>query len=345
LANNARRALAAFAGMTALLAGAVTLDPKLPAYEPQAKVEGEISVAGNHATDETMLAWAAKFARFHPGAKIRLRDDTRLTTDAFDLAIAAGDIDLIPSARELVPSETERLTRKLGGPPLVVAVATGSYATKSGTHAIAYYVNAANPLERISVDQIREIYAPAGKITKWGQLGLTGEWAERPIHVFSVPISDPNGNPLGIINYLTKRVLDGKPGWRRSIYQVDSNGPAIGQHMLNRIVREVAGDRDAIGFSGFAFGAPGAKALAVAETDAGPWYAGTREEVASRVYPFTRTIYLGVNRPAGTPLRPVVREFLRFVLSRDGQAAFAEGPEKYLPLTASVASAERGKLH
>jgi phosphate transport system substrate-binding protein len=330
--------------LTALVGGAVTLDPGLPAYEPGPPVGGEISVAGNHATDEIMAAWAKKFARFHPQAHVRLRDDTRLTTDAFDVAIAAGDIDLIPSARELVPSERERLTRKLGAAPLVIAVATGSYATKSGTHAIAYYVNGANPLERISVEQIREIYAPGGMITKWGQLGLTGEWAEQPIHAFTVPISDPNGNPLGIINYLTMRVLDGKPGWRRSIYQVDSNGPALEQHMLNRIVREVARDRYAIGFSGFAFGAPGAKALAVAETNAGPWYKGTHEEVASRVYPFTRTIYLGVNGPAGTPLRPVVREFLRFVLSRDGQAAFAAGPEKYLPLTAEAAAAERRKL-
>jgi phosphate transport system substrate-binding protein len=276
---------------------------------------------------------------------LRLRDDTRLTTDAFDVAIAAGDIDLIPSARELVPSETERLTRKLGGQPLVVAVATGSYATKSGTHALAFYVNSANPLVRISIPQIREIYSPGGKIAKWGDLGLTGDWADRPIHVFSVPISDPNGNPLGIINYLQQRVFGGKSGWRRSIYQVDSNGPALDQHMLNRIVREVARDRDAIGFSGFAFGAPGAKTLEVAETDDGPWYKGTHDEVANRTYPLTRTIYLGVNQPVGKPLRPAVREFLRFILSREGQATFTEGSEKYLPLTADVAIAERAKLN
>src|SRR5258708_31736856 len=207
--------------MPALAAGAVTLDGNLPAYEAGGPVSGEISVAGNHATDDVMVAWAKKFARFHPGVTVRLRDDTRLTTDAFDVAIAAGDIDLIPSARELVPSERERLTQKLGAAPLVVAVATGSYATKSGTHALAFYVNAANPVERISLAQLREIYLPGGKITKWGQLGATGDWADKPIHVFSVPISDPNGNPLGIINYLQSRVFKSDKGLRRSIYQVD----------------------------------------------------------------------------------------------------------------------------
>ena len=93
---------------------AVALDPQLPPYEPGTAVSGEITVAGNHATDDVMVAWAKRFARFHPGVRLRLRDDTRLTTDAFDAAIAAGDIDLVPSARELVPSERERLTRRLG---------------------------------------------------------------------------------------------------------------------------------------------------------------------------------------------------------------------------------------
>src|SRR5258706_15255423 len=113
-----------------------------------------------------MAAWAKKFARFHPGARVRLRDDTRLTTDAFDVAIAAGDIDLIPSARELVPSERKRLTEKLGAAPLVVAVATGSYDVKSGTHALALYVNPANPVQRTSPAQLRRIYLPGGKITQ-----------------------------------------------------------------------------------------------------------------------------------------------------------------------------------
>ncbi|MDP9123285.1 MAG: substrate-binding domain-containing protein [Pseudomonadota bacterium] len=295
-------------------------------------------MAGNHATDDLVDAWALAFARFQPDVHIEIRRDTHLTTDAFDAAIAKGDIDLVPSARELVPSEMERLSHKFGGPPIVVPIATGSYATKSGTHAIAFYVNRSNPLEKISVEQIREIYSPDGKITRWGQLGLGGDWSDRPIHVFTVPISDPNGNPLGIINYLAQKVLQGKPGWRRSIYQVDSDGPAIEQHMLHRIVREVASDRYAIGYSGFCFSDPGAKTLAVAETSAGPWYVGTRNEVAERLYPFTRTIYFAANGRQGDPLPPAVREFLRFILSREGQAVMTRGPEKYLPLTAATAN-------
>ncbi len=341
--------LAVVAAAGAMAAGtghaqAVELDAALRPYHVGAPVEGRVSIAGNHATDDLVLAWANAFARLQPGVQVDIRHDTRLTTDAFDVAVARDDIDLVPSARELVPSETERLTRKLGGPPLVIPIATGSYATKSGTHAIAFYVNKDNPLARISIEQLREIYAPDGRISRWGQLGLSGEWADQPIHVFTVPISDPNGNPLGIVNYLTQRLLGGKPGWRRSIYQVDSNGPRIDQHMLHRIVREVAADRFAIGYSGFGFPEPGAKTLAIAETAVGPWYVGTHAEVAARTYPLTRTIYFGVNARQAGAVSPAVREFLRFVLSREGQAVMTTGTEKYLPLTAAAANEALAKL-
>ena len=323
---------------------AVVVDPSLPPYAECEAASGTVVVAGNHATDDAMARWAQRFSVLQPNVTIRVLTDTTLTTDAFDAAIASGKVDLIPSARELVPKEVEGMSRVLDGDPLVVAVATGSYAAKSGTHAIAFYVNADNPLTRISLAQLREIYTPGGRITRWGQLGLGGDWADRPIHVFSVPVSDPNGNPLGIINYLQHRVFRSDHGLRRSIYQVDSNGPALDQHMLNRIVRQVRDDPLSIGFSGFAFAVPGAKTLAIAETDAGPWYAGTPAEVANRTYPLTRTIYLAARQKAGTPLRPATREFLRFVLSADGQRIFAEGPEKYLPLTAEVASREAARI-
>lgn len=309
-----------------------------------APVTGTLVAAGNRATNPLMEAWILGFKAKQPAITVTLRSDTRVSTDAFDLAIASTDIDIVPAARELVPSEVERLTARLGGPPLVLAVATGSHSTKSATHALAFYVNAANPLTRISLDQVRQIYGPSGTITKWGQLGLTGEWAEKPINVFTVPISDPNGNPLGITNYLRERLFAGKSGLRRSVHQIDTTGAGIERHMLTNIVRHIGEDRYAIGFSGFAFATPAVRKLALAETDAGPWYEGTLEDVRTRRYPLTRTIYLAVNQRAGTPLRPALREFLRHVLSPEGQAIFAGGVDAYLPLPAGMAERERAKI-
>jgi len=310
-----------------------------------AETAGGIVYMGNHATDELMAAWVRNFQQTHPDAKFELRDATHLTTDAYDTAIASDDVDLIPSAREPMPLEIERLGRKLGGTPMVLAVGTGSYATKSGTHALALYVNAANPLQRITVDQIRAIYARDGAIKNWGQLGLTGEWADAPIRIYNAPMQDPDGNPMGITNYLRKRLFGSdEAGFRRSLYQIDTTGPDLDHHMLTNIVRLVAENRYAIGFSGFAFATSGVKPLRIAETEAGPYYQGSHAEVAGRVYPFTRTIYLGLTVTEPAKLRPALREFLRFILSPEGQAVFAEGPEKYLPLTPQAAAAERAKL-
>jgi phosphate transport system substrate-binding protein len=321
------------------------VDPALAAYVPAESVSGEIVCAGNHATDDVVAAWGRKFATFHPGCRLKLREDSQLTSTAFEVVAKDSGIDLTPCAREPFPGELKRFVERYGGLPLVVAVATGSYATKSGTHALAFYVHADNPLSRLTVEQAREIYIKDGTITKWGDLGLTGEWADKPIHVFSLLLFRPNGSPLGMVNYFQWRILGREAAeFRRSLYQVDDNGPGLEHHMLTNIVRQVAADRYAIGYSGFAFRQPGTKTLALAETAAGPFYEGTHDEVARRVYPLSRTIYLAVNAPRDRPLKPAVREFLRFVLSRNGQQVLAEGTEKYLPLTPEYAAAERAKL-
>ncbi len=314
------------------------------APEVAGRLEGTITVAGNRATEPPMIAWAEGFRRLQPGVTVRIRSDTRISTDAFDAAIDGGGIDIVPAARELVPDELARLTEKLGGAPLVVPVATGSHSTKSATHALAVYVNASNPIRRISLEQLRRIYGPEGDITTWGQLGLAGEWADLPINAFSVPITDPNGNPLGITNYLVHRLFDGKPGMRRNVRQIDTTGPGLERHMLSNIVRQVASDPGAIGFSGFAFETDGVRALAVSETEAGPWWTGTPDEVAARTYPLTRTIYLAVVAPSGAALRPPLREFIRYILSPEGQAPLAGGGMAYLPLPERFAAEQRDSI-
>jgi len=85
------------------------------------------------------------------------------------------------------------------------------------------------------------------------------------------------------------------------------------------------------------------KTIALAETPAGPYYAGTLDEVKSLAYPLARPIYLVIDRAPGTALPPKLDEFLRFILSREGQAAIADA-DGWLPLPANLAAAEREKL-
>ncbi len=218
-------------------------------------------------------------------------------------------------------------TELAGGAPRLVPVATGSRATKGGTHAIVIFVNEKNPLARISLAQLREIFACDGRITTWGQLGLTGEWATRRISLHGMRVRRETGNPPGIVNFLETRLLAGR-AWRDDLHQyTDEPG---GAQSLEQITRAVAADEAAIGCSGFAYAVPGVKALALGETDAGPFCSGTAEEVAQRRYPLARTIYLGT----GPKPDAVTREFLRYVLGREGQGVIAADAQGFFPLPA-----------
>ncbi|MDD3180508.1 MAG: substrate-binding domain-containing protein [Opitutaceae bacterium] len=306
---------------------------------------GEIVCAGNHATDELVTAWAERFARFHPSVHFQLRHDTRLTSTAFKAAVTEDAADLTPCAREPFGYDLARFRQKYGEAPLVVAVATGSYATKSATHALAIYVHADNPLSRLTIEQLHDIYARDGSIVRWGQLGLPAPWADQPIHVYGLVPGSPNGRQMGIVNYVQLRFLHGgESEFKTDLRLIDDAGPEPENHLLHVIVRAVAADRYGIGYSGFANRAPGAKTLLLADSPDGPFYAGTHDEVARRVYPLTRAIYMCVNQPVTRPLKPAVREYLRFILSREGQQVIADLPEKYLPLTAGFAAIERAKV-
>jgi phosphate transport system substrate-binding protein len=208
---------------------------------------------------------------------------------------------------------------------VLVPVATGSRATKGGTHAVVIFVNEKNPLARLGLDQLREIFAAGGRITTWGQLGLGGEWAGRKISVHGMRVRRETGNPPGIVNFLAARLLAGL-AWRDDLQEY-SDEPG-GAQSLEQIVRAVAVDEGAIGYSGFAYAVPGVKALALGETEAGPYYAGSETEVARRQYPLTRTIYLAV----GSAPDAATRAFLDHVLGPAGQGAVAADAQGFYPL-------------
>ncbi len=308
--------------------------------ELQSILTGEIVIARADSMETLMNAWAQEFSRAHPGARIKLRRDTNLSAEAFD-ALLDGTAQIAPFVRELFPSEAARFQRKFGYAPLLVAVAGGSYATKGGSHAIAIYVHRDNPLKQLTLAQLRAIYAEGGNITTWGQLGLTGDWSTKPIHLYGMLRHRATGNPPGIVNFLEQRVLGGA-AFKESVHeQIDADGVSA----LDAIVRAVAADRYGIGYSGFANRLPETKTLALAETARGPFWSGTRDEVARRDYPLSRTIYLCVNRPPGRSLDPLVREFLNYVLSKEGQQAVAADQSGFIPLLAALVAAERGKIN
>ena len=293
----------------------------------------EVPCASAESMDGLMRAWTAGFTAQHPDTPARVTLHAKFSAD-FTEPLARGQVQVAPFARELFAAERTRFAALAGAAPLVVPVATGSRDTKGGTHAIVMFVNERNPLAHLSMGQLRALWSRDGRITTWGQLGLTGEWAARKITLHGMRVRRETGNPPGIVNYLELRLLAGRE-WRDDIREYTDI--AGGAQSLEQTVRAVAADESAIGYSGFAYAVPGVKALAIGESDAGPFYSGTPDEIARGDYPLTRTLYLCT----GPAPDEATREFLQYVLSPAGQGAISADAQKFFPLGATALASAR----
>jgi phosphate transport system substrate-binding protein len=296
----------------------------------------ELPCASAESMGGLMKAWTAGFTARHPATPAQVVLRAKFSADFVD-PLARGEVQVAPFARELFPAEQARFAGLAGGSARLVPVATGSRATKGGTHAIVIYVNEKNPLTRVSLARLRELFARDGRITTWGELGVGGEWAGRKINLHGMRVRRETGNPPGIVNFLESRLLAGR-AWRDDVHEyTDTPG---GPQALEQITRAVAADEAALGYSGFAYAVPGVKALALGETDAGPFYAGTEQQIAQRLYPLARTIYLGL----GPAPSVVAREFAQYVLGPEGQAAVAADAEGFFPLLEPAGAAAHAVL-
>lgn len=307
------------------------VDPAIPAYRATAQFSGPIANVGSDGMESLMEKWMTAFCRLQPGVHRGARWSHQGTLNGYQ-ALLAGETDLAPMGRELWPGEKVIYQAVRGQPePLEIRVARGGFNTPQRTTAQAIFVHESNPLAGLRIAQIDAIFGRerrqglAGPITKWGQLGLTGEWADRPITV-QVPYRiTPNAMSLQML------VLKGGR-WSAAIHEGS----------VAEVAAAIARDPGAIGFGGFEDGGPGLKAVAVAAKEDGAFIAGNPADVATGRYPLTRSMYIRLNRDPGQPLKPQVREFLRFILSREGQAFIPTSA--YYPLRADEVAEELAKL-
>jgi phosphate transport system substrate-binding protein len=290
-------------------------------------------------------AWGRAFHARHPRVTVAVDRKAKLAADGFR-ALLEGRANCAIFVRELFPSEMSAFRARFGHAPLLAPMAVGSFATRGGTHAIAIYVNSANPVRGLTLPQLDEAFSAAPRrgaaraATTWGDLGLTGAWAGRTIHLYGMTAKRASGDPPGVVNYLQRRLLGGAAFRAGIAEQADRPG----EQALAAVVRKVAEDPAGLGYSGFGYGAPGARAVPIAETATGPFVAGSPRTVAEGRYPLSRRVYLLVDRTPGRPLSPALGGFLRYALSPAGQAAVAADAEGFTPLTAAEAAKARRLL-
>ena len=307
-----------------------TLDPALPAYRPRTngKLSGHFKGAASDVLPSLVRLWVESFERIYPEVHIDVPPPYAGSLGAKELV--NGSLDFVFVSRELRPDDITDFKTKFGYEPLSVPVSGGSYRHFGFLDAIVFFVNRRNPIETITFGQLDGILSSSRNrggppITTWRQLGVTGDWADKPIHAYGIQPWN------GFEEYVRQRVLsvDSKRGeWRDDLHF---------DKVVFPIAARVANDPYGIGYSGVSYIDAPVKVLALRVGDSGPFYPPTYDNVARMTYPLSRLIYFNLNQPPGKPLDPALEEFLRFVLSRDGQEIVVRHAI-FLPLRAEQAT-------
>ncbi len=247
--------------------------------------------------------------------------------------------------REIWPPEIAAFDEVFGYPPTGVDVVTGSLDVPNRDYALVVFVHRGNPIRGLTLGQLRAIFSVeqcpgAREIRTWGELGLTGAWRLRPIHLYGLALS------RGFARYFEQKVFHGGRIWRPSLREFHGRkrkaGGTVagGQILLDALAR----DPDGIGYSGLFYANPRVRPVALARHSGGPYVLPTRSNVMDHRYPLTRLVAIYFNKPPGKPLKARLREFLRFVLSRKGQRDVLTYGQGYLPILAPFAAQQRRKL-
>lgn len=335
----------------AALGARIRADESLPDYVPAMAVTGILRSRGNDQMAALLKTWQRGFQRFHPEARF---EDTLKGSASGLYGLEMRTADFAFMGRPIHPFERYGTYERGWVFPVEIEVATGSHSTPRKSPAVAIMVHPKNPLARLTVRQLDGIFGarrtggwvglswnaaaargPEADLRTWGQLGVTGSLASQPIHVYGAP-----NLGAGAVSYFEGRVFGGARIWNEALREV--RDPV-------QLVAAVENDPCAIGYAALGYATPGVKVLALAETEAGPFCEPTRETVSSRRYPLSRSVYVyyTIDTPqaeiSATRGDPRVREFVRYILSAQGQADVAnEG--SYLPLTAAVGAAQRRKM-
>lgn len=332
----------------------------LPAYKPQQKVHGTIRQFG-YSLGEMMPIWEEGFRKYQPEITF---NDKFPSGDAAIAGLVSTVADLAPQGRELVLTENLAFYETFKYYPTEITVMTGSYDVEGATCGLVVYVNKDNPISKLTIKQLDGIFgservgglrgfewaldkgrSAKDNIRTWGELGLTGEWADKPIQTYGHA-------PGGATNFFQLKVLNGGDKWNSNYLEfVETGGKMIAdtdkgqlggtQYMLSQLAK----DRYGIAWTIIpqARKASNLKPLALAAGDEVNYIEPTKANFQNRTYPLTRSVYIYLNRPPGKPLDAKSKEFLRYILSREGQRA-VERQGKYLPLTVEAIREQLKKI-
>lgn len=312
-------AVATLCVATAAQAEKITVDPKLPAYKATSGVSGNLSSIGSDSLNNMMTYWAEGFKKKYPNVNIQIEGKGSSTAP---VALIAGTAQLGPMSREMKGKEIEDFEKKYGFKPTKIGVALDS---------LAVFVNKDNPIKSLSLDEVDAIFSKTRKrglpeITTWGQAGVTGPLAAKPISLFG------RNSASGTYGYF-KEVALNNGDYMNTVKEQPGSAS---------VVEGVAKDVAAIGYSGIGYATSGVKAVPLSNKKGDTVYEANYANVLSGKYPLARMLYVYVAKKPGEPLPKVVEEFLKYALSKEGQQVVVK--DGYDPLPANVAAQQLNVL-
>jgi len=296
------------------------VDPDLPDYEPVSGISGNLSSIGSDSLNNLMTLWAELFQNYYPNVNIQIQGAGSSTAPP---AITEGTANFGPMSRLMRSSEVQAFEERHGYPPTPVG---------TSIDLLAVFVNKDNPVQCLGIEQIDAIFSVgrrcgrAEDITRWGQLGLEGDWDNRDFALYS------RNAVSGTYGFFKENALCGGD-FKPSINEQPGSAS---------VVQGVNESLNGIGYSGIAYMTSGVKPINVSAVGSDECIEPNKETAATGDYPLARLLYVYVNKNPNRELPPLEREFFRMVLSRQGQEVVVR--DGYIPLPASAANRIREQL-
>ncbi|HXV76463.1 MAG TPA: PstS family phosphate ABC transporter substrate-binding protein [Candidatus Polarisedimenticolaceae bacterium] len=301
-------------------AEAVQVDPSLRPYQTTSGVSGNLDSIGSDTLNNLMTLWAEGFRKTYPNVRIQVEGKGSSTAPP---ALIKGTAQIGPMSRAMKATEIDEFERAFGYEPTQIRVAID---------ALAVYVNKDNPLDKLTLEQVDAVFSSTlkcghgGSIDRWDQLGLSGSWSGKPISLYG------RNSASGTYGYFKTEALC--KGDFRDIVKEQPGSASV--------VQGITEDLYGIGYSGIGYKTSGVRTLDLAKGAGEPYFSTDPETVLAGDYPLSRFLYLYVNKAPNRALDPLAREFLKFVLSRDGQETVVK--DGYLPISTTIAERELAKL-
>jgi phosphate transport system substrate-binding protein len=272
----------------------ITIDPNLKDYQVVSGISGNLNSIGSDTLLNLMTFWAEGFAKLYPNVKLQVEGKGSSTAPP---ALIAGTAQLGPMSRRMKFEEIDAFEKRFGYKPRMISVALD---------ALAVYVHKDNPIEALTLAQVDAIFSSTRKrggrdIRRWGDLGLKGEWAKRPISLYG------RNSASGTYGFFKDLVLD-KGDYKSSVKEQPGSAS---------VVQGIENDLGGIGYSGIGYRTSGVKTVPIAFRG-GP-IPPTQKTANSFDYPIARYLYVYINKDPVKGVDSLVEEFIKFVLSKQGQ--------------------------